>query len=248
MLGQRDVFGRSTESPAVALAVKKPDPLAHAEPRDAVTELIDDAGTVAVGYHSGKFQRAIAAGAAADIGGIDPGGLQPYPDFARTGHRRRHVAKGQYIGRGTGSLVPNGLHSQRARKCAAIEQDVLPGDVACLGAAEKRASPPEFLGIAEASGRIELGAFGQQLVDRDAALLRVDLCDRAAQAVSIERSRQQAVDGDVVDYGLARNTCNESGEAGAGAVGQSKHLDRRLYRGGSDVDDAAELARDRKRT
>jgi len=33
------------------------------------------------------------------------------------------------------------------------------------------------------------------------------------------------------------------GEAGAGAVGQAEHLDRRLHRGGRDVDDAAEFAR-----
>src|SRR3979490_1543068 len=151
MLGQRYIFRRGTEGPAVALAVKEPDPLAHAEPRDAVTELIDNSGTIAVGYHALEFQRAIAAGAAADIGGIDPGGLQPDPDFAWTGHRRRHVAKGQHIGRGTGSLIPNGLHSQRARKRAAIEQDVLPGDVACLRAAEKRARLSDLLRSPEAT-------------------------------------------------------------------------------------------------
>src|SRR6266852_8174925 len=95
--------------------------------------------------------------------------------------------------------------------------------VSTSGAAPVRACLSEFLGIAEASGRIELGAFGQQLVDRDAALLRVNLCDRAAQAVGIERSRQQAIDGDVIDHGLACNACDESCETGAGAVGQSKH-------------------------
>src|SRR5882762_4371424 len=68
MLGQRYVFGRGTEGAAVALAVKEPDPLAHAEPRDAVTELIDNSGAIAVGYHTRKFQCAIAAGAPADIG------------------------------------------------------------------------------------------------------------------------------------------------------------------------------------
>src|SRR6202165_230749 len=203
MLGQRDVFGRSTESPAVALAVKKPDPLAHAEPRDAVTELIDDAGTVAVGYHSGKFQRAIAAGAAADSGGIDPGGLQPYPDFARTGHRRRHVAKGQYIGCGTGSLVPDGFHSERAWEGAAIEQDVLSGDEPGLGAAKECAGEAKFLRVAEAPGGIELGAFRQNLFHEQPSLVRVSLRG-AAQAIGVERARQQAVDGHIGDHGLAR--------------------------------------------
>jgi len=61
-----------------------------------------------------------------------------------------------------------------------IEQDVLPGDVACLGAAEKRASLPEFpRDRPKRPARIELGAFGQQLVDRDAALLGINLRDRA---------------------------------------------------------------------
>src|SRR3981189_803776 len=114
MLGQRYVFGRGTEGADVALAVKEPDPLAHPEPRDAVTELIDNSGAVAVRYHALEFPPAIAAGAAADIGGIDPGGLQPDPDFARTGHRRRNIAKGQHIGRGPRSPKPNRPHSQPA--------------------------------------------------------------------------------------------------------------------------------------
>ena len=36
---------------------------------------------------------------------------------------------------------------------------------------------------------------------------------------------------------------DEAGEAGACAVGQAEHLDRRLHRGGGDVDDAAEFPR-----
>src|SRR5258707_7961951 len=79
-------------------------------PRDAVTELIDDAGAVAVGNHAGEFHRAVAAGATAGIGGIDAGGLKPDPDFARSGHRRRHLAIGQHLGRGARSLIPDGFH------------------------------------------------------------------------------------------------------------------------------------------
>ena len=66
---------------------------------------------------------------------------------------------------------------------------------------------------------------------------------RAAQPVGLERARQQPVDGDVVDHGLARQAGDEAGEAGARAVGQAQHLDRRLHRGRGDVDDAAEFAR-----
>ena len=70
--------------------------------RDAFAELVDDARAVAVGDHAGKFHRAIAAGATADVGRIDAGSMQPHPDLARPGHRRRHVAEGQDVGRGAG--------------------------------------------------------------------------------------------------------------------------------------------------
>src|SRR5258708_38721676 len=98
MLGQRYVFGRGTEGAAVALAVKEPDPLAHAEPRDAVTELIDNSGAIAVGYHTRKFQCAIAAGAAADIGGGGPPGQHPDPGFPPARPRRRRRRPREHIG------------------------------------------------------------------------------------------------------------------------------------------------------
>src|SRR5215475_2176011 len=59
---------------------------------------------------------------------------------------------------------------QRAREGAAVEQDVLAGDEAGLGAAEERAGQTEFLRVAEAAGRILLGALGDHLVLGDAAL------------------------------------------------------------------------------
>ena len=43
---------------------------------------------------------------------------------------------------------------------------------------------------------------------------------------------------------FARDAGDETGEAGARAVGQSQGLDRRFHRARGDVDDAAELARD----
>src|SRR6185312_804612 len=92
---------------------------------------------------------------------------------------------------------------QRPRESAAVEQDVLPGDEAGLGAAQKGAGEAEFLGITEAAGRIEFGAISQNLLGRDAALLGLAL-RRREQTIGLERSGQQAVDGDVVDHGLAR--------------------------------------------
>src|ERR1700748_1872946 len=59
---------------------------------------------------------------------------------------------------------------QRAGEGAAVEQNVLPGDEAGLGAAQERAGLAEFVGLAEAARRIELGAFGQHLLDVHAAL------------------------------------------------------------------------------
>src|SRR6266481_3291355 len=103
------------------------------------------------------------------------------------------------------AFIQSGLPSERARECAAIEQDVLSGDEACFRPAEKRASEAKFLRVAEAPGGIEFGSFRQQLVDGNAALFGVHLRHRAAQTVGIEGTRQQRVDGDVVDHGLARN-------------------------------------------
>jgi hypothetical protein len=75
MLGKRYVFRCGAERAAIALPVIEPHPPTDLKPHDAVTDLIDDAGAVAIGNHAGKFHRAIAAGAAAGIGGIDAGGL-----------------------------------------------------------------------------------------------------------------------------------------------------------------------------
>src|SRR5580693_838743 len=53
---------------------------------------------------------------------------------------------------------------QRAREGAAVEQDVLPGDEAGLGAAQEGAGQPKLFRIAETAGGILLGALGQKLV------------------------------------------------------------------------------------
>ncbi|MEH2525324.1 hypothetical protein V1288_003233 [Bradyrhizobium sp. AZCC 2176] len=111
MFSERNIFGRRAERAAVALAVEQPDALANLEPRNAVADLVDDSGAVAVRNDARIFHRPVAAAAATDIGGIDAGRLQPHPDFARTGHRRGHLAIGQHLGRGARSFVPDRLHS-----------------------------------------------------------------------------------------------------------------------------------------
>jgi hypothetical protein len=48
------------------------------------------------------------------------------------------------------------------------------------------------------------------LIHRNPALLGLRDRDRAAQAVGVERTRQQPVDGDVVDHGLSRDAGNKA--------------------------------------
>src|ERR1700716_403806 len=82
MFGERDVFRRGTEGAAVALAVEQPDALAGAKTRDAVADLVDDSRAVAIWDYAREFHRAIAAAAAADIGGVDPGGVHTHANPA----------------------------------------------------------------------------------------------------------------------------------------------------------------------
>src|SRR5581483_704302 len=108
-------------------------------------------------------------------------------DLARTGRRRRLLAKLEHLRRRPAALVPDGFHVlQRAGEGAAVEQQVLPGDVAGMRTAQERAGIAELLRRAEAPGRIDLGALGHDLLDRNAALLGFRLAGRA-QAIGIER-------------------------------------------------------------
>jgi len=73
---------------------------------------------------------------------------------------RRYAApphRGVRDGEETLSLV-------RPRVLAAVHQQVLAGDVARMGAAQEGAGRAEFLGRAEAAGRIRLGTGGILLV------------------------------------------------------------------------------------
>ena len=54
--------------------------------------------------------------------------------------------------------------------------------------------------------------------------------------------------GDVVPHRLARDAGDEAGQAGACAIGKVQHIDGRLDRARSDVDDAAEVRRQRQRS
>jgi len=99
-----------------------------------------------------------------------------------------HFADSQHRGRSTRSFVPDRFHSVPGTH--AVEQDVLPGDEAGLGAAQERAGLAEFFRGAEAPGGIELGALGHHRLHGKTALLGFRLAG-AAQTVGIEGSRQQ---------------------------------------------------------
>src|SRR5262249_35682560 len=58
--------------------------------------------------------------------------------------------------------------SEASRERAAVDQQVLAGDVAGVGGAEERAGGAEFVGRAEAPGRDGRGARCGRLLDRDA--------------------------------------------------------------------------------
>ncbi len=150
LLRQRDIFRSGPEGAAIALAVEQPDALARFEPSHALADLVDDPGAIAVGDYAWVVHRPVAAATATDVGGIDAGRLQPDPDLARSGLRRRHLAVTQDLARGARALVPDRLHLQRAREGAAIEQDVLAGDETGLCPAQEGAGEPELLRIAEA--------------------------------------------------------------------------------------------------
>src|SRR5580692_12496154 len=75
--------------------------------------------------------------------------------------------------------------SERPRKQAAVDQQVLSRDVAGVCRAQERAGIAELVGLAEALGRDGGGARRHGLVERHALLLGVGL-DVGAQAVGVE--------------------------------------------------------------
>src|SRR3990172_9900937 len=82
-----------------------------------------------------------------------------------------------------GSLARSGCFgSEGSRERPAVQQQVLPGDVAGVRAAEERAGGAELLDGAEAPGRVGLGARFRQFLHRFAEFFRVER-EVAAQAV-----------------------------------------------------------------
>src|SRR6266849_8059672 len=118
---------------------------------------------------------------------------------------------------------------ERAGIDAAVDQEILSGDVARLDAAQVGAELAELLGRAEAARRNRFLDVPPHLFDGLALLLRGEL-GVALQPVGPEAPREQVVDRDVVRDGLAREPRHEAGEAAARAVRQRELRDRRLHR------------------
>src|SRR5574340_945115 len=133
--------------------------------------------------------------------------------------------------------------SERARIRPAVEQQVLAGDEAGVGAAQEGAGVAEFGRVAEAAGGIGVHARAAHLLVGLAARLGARH-ERGLQAIGVERPGQQVVDGDVVLHGLARQSGDEAGEPRARTVGQPENVDGRLHRTRGDVHDTPEAARD----
>src|SRR6266851_10428526 len=119
--------------------------------------------------------------------------------------------------------------SERAGVDAAVDQEILAGDVAGLDAAQVGAELAELLGRAEAPGRDLLFPLALDLLRRPALLLRRKL-GVADQPVGPEASGKQVVDRDVVCDGFAREARDEAGEAAPRAVRQRQLRDRGLHR------------------
>src|SRR5579872_510998 len=89
------------------------------------------------------------------------------------------------------------LRSERPRKRAAVDQDVLPGNVPRLRAGEIGAKIAELLGPAEALGRDRRLAVGARLFLAHAAHFRL-FQHAAAQAVGVEGARLDRIDRDIM--------------------------------------------------
>src|SRR6266849_665089 len=126
---------------------------------------------------------------------------------------------------------------------AAVDQEVLAGDVARLDAAQIGAELAELLGRAEAAGRNRLLPLALDLLGRLALLLRGKL-GVADEPVGPEAPGKDIVDRDVVRDRFAGEARDEAGEAAARAVRERELRDRRLHRARGDVDDAPEALRD----
>src|SRR5580765_1344409 len=100
--------------------------------------------------------------------------------------------------------MPAFVFSERAAEGTAVDQQILPGNVAGMRGAQERAGRAKLVRIAEALGRNGRDAIGGNLGDA-LALLLGGFTQNTAQPVGIESARQYIVDGDILVRDRARD-------------------------------------------
>src|SRR5690348_4830194 len=100
---------------------------------------------------------------------------------------------------------------------AAVDEEILPGDVARLGAAQIGAQIAELLGSAEAARGYRFLQIAPDFLHGPAFLLRIEL-GVALQPVGPEPAGEEIVDGDVGGDRLACEAGDKAGQAAPRAV------------------------------
>ena len=109
--------------------------------------------------------------------------------------------------------MPAFAFSECAVECAAVDQQVLPGDVTGMGRAKECACRTEFVRVAEAPGWNRRHSVSGNLADAFSFLFG-GLGQRAAQPIRIKGAGQYVVDGHVFIGHRTRDACKECGQAG----------------------------------
>src|SRR5262245_32101445 len=131
---------------------------------------------------------------------------------------------------------------ERAGIAAAVDQQVLSGNVARMRRAEKGEIGAELFRPPIAPGRTGGGALLPDLIERLAKAIEHAL-DVALLRVAVEDAGQDVVDRDIAMDGLPGEACHEADKACARAVRQAKLELRDLHAARRDIDDAAKAAR-----
>ena len=117
--GKRDVLRCGTHPPAVALPVVEPHPLAQPTLVYAGSDLVHDAGAIAVGDDPRIFHRRRAA-APVSVRWVDAGCLELHPHIAVPGLRRRQLSAHENLVRCSLAIVPNRSHRPLPKVCGAL--------------------------------------------------------------------------------------------------------------------------------
>src|SRR5512145_2176887 len=122
---------------------------------------------------------------------------------------------------------------------AAVDQEILSGNVPRLRPADKSAERPELLRIAETPRRVLVLPAPPLRLERSPRFLRLKP-EIGLKAVGRKGPRQQVVDGHIGMRHLPGQAGDEAGESGSRAVRKSERRNRHLHRARGDIHDAPE--------